>query len=104
MASVPSIVALGFLLGMRHATDADHVVAVAAIVGRERTMKVAARIGAWWGLGHTLTIVLGGAPIILFNCVVPPRVGLSMELSVGVMLVFLGVLNVTGTLRHRDRP
>lgn len=102
MVSVPSIVALGFLLGMRHATDADHVVAVATIVSREHTMKVAAGIGAWWGLGHTLTIVLVGAPIILFNWVVPPRVGLTMELSVGLMLIFLGGRNVTGILRTFD--
>jgi high-affinity nickel permease len=96
MISVSSIVALGFLLGMRHATDADHVVAVATIVSRERTLAVAARIGAVWGLGHTATIVLVGAPIILFNWVVPPRIGLMMELLVGLMLILLGTLNVSG--------
>jgi hypothetical protein len=94
--SVSSVVALGFLLGMRHATDADHVVAVATIVSRERTMWGAAQIGAVWGLGHTATIVLVGAPIILFNWVVPPRIGLTMELSVGLMLMLLGMLNVSG--------
>jgi hypothetical protein len=104
MVSVPSIVALGFLLGMRHATDADHVVAVATIVTREHTMKAAARIGAWWGLGHSLTIVLVGAPIVLFNWVVPPRVGLTLELSVGLMLVLLGTLNVTGIVRTLEQP
>jgi high-affinity nickel permease len=102
--SVSSIVTLGFLLGMRHATDADHVVAVAAIVSREHTMKVAARIGAWWGLGHSLTIVLVGAPIILLNWVVPPRVGLAMELSVGLMLVVLGAVNVTGIVHTLEQP
>jgi high-affinity nickel permease len=101
MISVPTIVALGFLLGMRHATDADHVVAVATIVSRERTMTVAARIGALWGVGHTLTIVIVGAPIILFNWVVPPRIGLTMELTVGLMLILLGALNVTGALHTR---
>src|SRR5580700_680678 len=94
--SLISILVLGFLLGMRHATDADHVVAVATIVSRERTMWGAAQIGAVWGLGHTATIVLVGAPIILFNWVVPPRIGLTMELSVGLMLMLLGMLNVSG--------
>jgi high-affinity nickel-transport protein len=102
MISVWSIVALGFLLGMRHATDADHVVAVATIVSRERTMSVAARIGAVWGVGHTLTIVFVGAPIILFNWAVPPRIGLTMELSVGLMLILLGTLNITGVHRTRQ--
>jgi high-affinity nickel permease len=98
MAGMTSIVALGFLLGMRHATDADHVVAVATIVSRERSLTMAARIGALWGLGHSLTIVLVGAPIVLLNWAVPPRIGLTMELSVGVMLILLGTLNITGVL------
>jgi len=62
MTSLLSILALGFFLGMRHATDADHVIAVATIVARERNARSAAVIGAAWGVGHTLTIlVVGGA-------------------------------------------
>jgi hypothetical protein len=95
MTTVASIVALGFLLGMRHATDVDHVVAVATIVSRERRVKLAAWVGALWGLGHTVTIVVVGTPIILFNWVVAPRVGLAMEFAVGVMLMLLGLRNLT---------
>lgn len=96
MINIVSVMALGFFLGMRHATDPDHVIAVSTIVSRHRSMKQAAVIGAFWGLGHTITILLVGGGIILFGWVIPTRVGLSMELSVGLMLILLGVLNLTG--------
>lgn len=92
--SALSIVLLGFSLGMRHATDPDHVVAVAAIVSRERSLRGAALIGSLWGVGHTLAILLAGGAIILFGIVVPARVGLTMELSVAMMLILLGGLRV----------
>jgi hypothetical protein len=93
-----SILVLGFFLGMRHATDPDHVIAVTTIVSRQRSVKHAALIGGLWGVGHTLTILLVGSAIILFGLVIPARVGLTMELSVGLMLILLGVLNLTGIL------
>jgi hypothetical protein len=98
MIGLLSIVALGFFLGMRHATDPDHVIAVSTIVSRHRSVKHAAVIGGIWGVGHTLTILLVGGGIILFGWVIPTRVGLSMEFSVGLMLILLGVLNLTGIL------
>jgi high-affinity nickel-transport protein len=94
-----SIVALGFFLGMRHATDPDHVIAVTTIVARQRRTGSAAWIGALWGVGHTLTILLVGGGIILFRWVIPPRIGLSMEFAVGLMLIILGLLNLTGLWR-----
>lgn len=93
------IVLLGLILGMRHSTDPDHVVAVSTIVSRERSIRQGALIGVLWGIGHTLTIFLVGSAIILFGVVIRPRVGLSMEFSVAVMLVLLGVLNLTGVLQ-----
>ena len=100
MTTLLAIVLLGFFLGMRHATDPDHVVAVTTIVSRERTLLHAALIGAFWGLGHTFTILVVGSGIILFKLTIPPRLGLSMELSVGFMLILLGVLNLTGLMRR----
>jgi hypothetical protein len=94
-----SILAVGFFLGMRHATDPDHVIAVTTIVANQRKLSRAALIGAFWGMGHTLTIFVVGAGIILFNLVIPTRIGLSMELSVGVMLIVLGLMNIVGFLR-----
>jgi high-affinity nickel permease len=93
-----AIAALGFLLGMRHATDSDHVIAVATIVSREKSTVSAAIVGALWGLGHTTTITIVGAAIILFKMRIPPRLGLSMELLVACMLILLGALNLTGVM------
>jgi high-affinity nickel-transport protein len=92
--SLLAITVLGFFLGMRHAADPDHVIAVTTIVSRQGSPLRAAVIGAVWGVGHTLTILVVGAGIVLLGWVIPPRIGLSLELSVGVMLIVLGVLNL----------
>lgn len=94
-----SIIAIGFFLGMRHATDPDHVIAVTTIVSRQKKVGRAALTGMFWGIGHTFTIFVVGAAIILFEVVIPTRLGLSMELSVGLMLVILGTMNVLAFLR-----
>lgn len=99
MQSLP-VVVVGFLLGMLHATDADHVVAVSTIVSQQRRVGSAARVGALWGVGHTLTVLLVGGAIILFNLVIPPRVGLAMEFAVALMLIVLGVLTLARVSRH----
>jgi high-affinity nickel permease len=99
MITLISIIVLGFFLGMRHATDPDHVIAVTTIVSRQRSVRHAAVIGALWGVGHTITIVLVGSAIILFGVVIPPRLGLTMELGVGLMLILLGILNLSGFTR-----
>src|SRR5712675_683307 len=94
MAQFLSMAFLGFFLGMRHATDPDHVVAVTTIVSRERRVGRAGGIGILWGVGHTVTILLVGGGILLFNVVIPPRIGLAMDFSVAVMLGLLGVLSL----------
>src|ERR1700716_4491521 len=99
MISGLAILAIGFFLGMRHATDPDHVVAVSTIVSRERSILRAAMIGILWGLGPTLTILAVGAAIILFGLAIPARVGLTMEFCVGLMLILLGVLNLSGAMK-----
>jgi len=93
-----AILALGFFLGMRHATDSDHVIAVTTIVSRARSARAALWVGALWGLGHTATILTVGGSIVLFGWVIPPRLGLSMEMSVAIMLIVLGVMNLSGAL------
>ena len=102
-----SLLAVGFFLGMRHATDADHVIAISTIVSRERSIRGAAIIGALWGLGHTLTVAIVGGAMILFTVVIPPRLGLAMEFAVAVMLVLLGFFSLTGLnlwIRDHIRP
>jgi len=86
-----AIALLGLLLGMRHATDPDHVIAVTTILSRERRLAVAARIGVVWGLGHTVTVLMVGAAIIIFKIAIPTRLGLAMEFAVAVVLILLGV-------------
>ena len=99
MNSALLILGIGFVLGMRHATDPDHVVAVSTIVSREKSIGRAGLIGVLWGVGHTLTILVVGAAIIAFGIVIPPRVGLALEFSVALMLILLGLLNLTGAMR-----
>ncbi len=70
---------------MRHATDPDHVIArFLTIVSRERSIVKAGLIGVLWGVGHTVTILVVGAGIILFDLAIPTRLGLTMEFSVGL--------------------
>jgi len=98
-----SVILLGFLLGMRHATDPDHVVAVTTIVSQQRSLARAARIGVLWGVGHTATIFLVGGAIIVLKVQlssIPPRVGLTLEFAVAVMLVVLGLLTLAGSSRR----
>jgi high-affinity nickel-transport protein len=82
------------LLGMRHATDPDHVVAVTTIITRERSVKKAAGLGAVWGIGHTITLFIVGGVIIAFKVAMNARLGLSLELCVALMLIVLGLLNL----------
>ena len=98
-----SVVVLGFLLGMRHATDPDHVVAVTTIVAQQKSLGRAARTGVLWGVGHTGTIFLVGGAIILLKvqiAAIPARVGLSLEFAVAVMLVVLGFMTLAGGERR----
>ena len=98
--SAISAAVLGFLLGLRHATDADHVVAVTTIVARERTLARAARVGALWGVGHSITLFVVGGAIVLFRLVIPPRIGLGLEFGVALMLILLGFNNLRGSGSH----
>ncbi|HET8623365.1 MAG TPA: hypothetical protein VFM14_07370 [Gemmatimonadales bacterium] len=104
MTALPVILALGFILGMRHATDADHVIAVTTIVSRQRRAGSALAIGTAWGVGHTLTLLIVGGGIVLFGWVIPERLGLSLELAVGLMLIVLGVANLRDLAQFFHRP
>src|SRR5262245_40614580 len=96
-----AVLAMGLLLGLRHAADPDHVVAVSTIVARTRRVLPATWLGMVWGFGHTLTLFAVASGIVLFNWVVPPRVGLTLEFCVAVALIVLGLVNLKG---HRHAP
>jgi len=102
---------VGFLLGMKHATEADHLAAVATLVTRQPGSARAVMQGVAWGLGHTLTLVLLGGTVLVLGQSVPPRLELALEFGVALMLIALGsdVLRrlVRERLRlhaHRQRP
>jgi len=95
-----AIALLGLVLGMRHATDPDHVIAVTTILSREHRLAAATRIGVIWGLGHTLTVLIVGAAIIIFKLAVPVRLGLAMEFAVAITLILLGLSAVGGLSRQ----
>src|SRR5262245_45611356 len=96
-----ALLALGLSLGLRHAADPDHVVAVMAIAAQTRRVFPATVMGICWGLGHSLTLFMVASAIILFNWVVPPRLGLTLEFCVALALVGVGLLNLRA---HRGNP
>lgn len=88
--SLLPVLSLGFVLGMTHATDADHIAAMSTVVAERKRLRSAAWAGALWGLGHTAMVVLVGGAIVLFRLVVPEKLALSLELGVAGMLIVLG--------------
>ena len=89
-----SAIVLGFILGLQHATDPDHLVAVATIVTRERRFTDGALVGVLWGAGHMTTLTIVGAIIIGLKLTITPAVGSGLELVVAGMLILLGVLRL----------
>lgn len=100
---VVAAVLLGFLLGVQHATDPDHLVAVATIVTKERRFAAGALVGALWGLGHTLTLAVAGVLIIVLGLTPAPAFSTALELLVAAMLIFLGVLRLRDAARDLER-
>jgi high-affinity nickel permease len=92
-----SLVLLGFLLGLRHAIDADHVVAVLTIATENRTFWRSSLVGFCWGVGHTVILLVVGGAVLLFKLTIPSTWANLFEAGVGVMLVGLG-LSVALTL------
>lgn len=90
---------LGLILGIKHALDADHVVAVSAIVSEHRSLGWASLVGLSWGLGHTLTLFIVGLIVMGLRISIPERVALGLESLVAVMLVGLG-LNILWRSLH----
>lgn len=91
--SLVVVLFVAVLLGLRHATDPDHIAAMTTLVasGRDRATSSAARLGAWWGAGHAVTLVLFGVPILLWERLLPERVQQGAETAVAALIVFLGV-------------
>jgi high-affinity nickel permease len=85
------VIGIAVMLGLRHATDPDHLAAVTTLIasGKERTKRAAARLGFAWGLGHATTLFAFGLPIVLFKAYLPERVQQGAEATIGVVIVAL---------------
>ncbi len=86
-----SLLFFGFFIGMRHALEADHLAAVAAISTKEHTLKASMKHGAIWGIGHTITLFLFGSFVLLLNMTISTELADFLEFIVGVMLIALGI-------------
>ncbi|MFM2055813.1 MAG: hypothetical protein RLY71_198 [Pseudomonadota bacterium] len=89
--SALSILLIGLLLGMKHATEADHLAAVATLATRQASLAQTLRLGLAWGVGHTLTLMLFAGAVLALGLVISPSLEQALETLVGLMLVGLGV-------------
>ena len=94
--------ALGLILGVKHALDADHLIAVSTIVTEHQSLKWASLIGAFWGMGHTFTLFAVGLVVIGLRLTIPPRLALGLEFLVALMLVFLGTTILWRSVRREQ--
>lgn len=101
MDSALPLLGLGFVLGLKHATEADHLVAVSAIVSEHRSVWRSAAVGGLWGIGHTASLFVAGALLIALRIPVPESVATALELAVALMIVLLGTRILYVVLRRR---
>lgn len=96
-----SILVLGFLVGLQHAMEADHLAAVASLATRSRGLLDTVRQGAVWGVGHTLTLFVFGGAVLLADRMIPEKLASGLEFAVGVMLILLGGDVLRRVIRER---
>ena len=101
------LLGLGLILGLRHALDPDHIAAVSTIVSESRSVRRSSLIGAFWGLGHTMSLLIAGVLVIALKVQISDRAALWVEFAVALMLIFLGLKATLRSLRgwklHRHR-
>lgn len=85
------VILFGFLVGMRHAVEADHVAAVASLATGSHSLRQTVIQGAVWGVGHTITLFLFGSIALMMDSVIPELMAARLEFAVGIMLVLLGL-------------
>lgn len=97
-----ALLGLGFVFGLKHATEVDHVIAVSAIVSEHRNVLRSALVGGLWGAGHTASLVIAGVLVLAFRVAIPRPVANWLEFGVALMIIALGVLALTRALRRRS--
>ena len=90
--SYVTILMLGFVLGLRHALDTDHIAAVSTVLAQRPSWRASSLVGLSWGLGHTVVLLLVGALVLVLRVPIPEPIAMAAEFAVGVMLVVLGGL------------
>ncbi len=85
-----TILSLGFVLGLRHACDADHLVAVSTVLAERPSLRASSVVGLFWGLGHTLVLLFAGMVVLTWNVAIPESLATMFEFAVGIMLIVLG--------------
>jgi ABC-type nickel/cobalt efflux system permease component RcnA len=101
--STLTILSLGLVFGLKHATEVDHVVAVSTIVSQHRNVFRSALVGALWGVGHTASLLIIGAIVLSLRVAIPERVSSWLELAVAVMIIALGISALTRALRKTSK-
>lgn len=97
--STIGVLGLGFFIGLKHATEADHLAAVSTIVSERKSLWSSAVVGGLWGLGHTISLVIAGVFVLLLNFEISERTETILEFGVGIMLLMLG-LNVIRRVKN----
>ena len=97
-----SLIGLGLIFGLKHATEIDHVVAVSAIVSEHRNVLRSALVGGLWGAGHTASLVVVGVLVLVFRVAIPLPVANWLEFGVALMIIGLGALAMRKVLRRRS--
>src|SRR5262249_18305729 len=96
-----AVLGLGLVFGLKHATEVDHVVAVSTVVSEHRNLFRAAMVGGFWGMGHTISLVVVGVLVLALRIAIPESVSSWLEFSVALMIIGLGVSALVRALRHR---
>lgn len=96
-----ALMGLGLVFGLKHATEADHVVAISTIVSEQRSLLRSSLVGALWGVGHTISLVVVGVLVLALRISIPERAGHWLEFGVALMIILLGLIALSRGVRRR---
>lgn len=102
-ASLLTVLSIGFVMGIKHAVEPDHVIAVSTIASHSKKLWRASLAGAFWGSGHTLTLFIVGMALLFLKGAIPETWAMSLEFLVGIMLVYLGITSIRPARKRHFR-
>src|SRR5690242_20517092 len=102
MIDIFSVLAVGLVFGLKHATEVDHVVAVSTIVSRQRNLWRSTWVGAMWGVGHTASLLIAGVIVLSLRIAIPEQVSKWLEFGVALMIIGLGAIALWRSLLKRS--